>query len=197
MVTLAWNACFNIFNPYLALLVDRTSDAWSFQFGPKTVYISSTFSGLLKKEPHRGTNDKCWTLLHSQCWCLPPVMAGSMDIEDGLDRNAQESAEDFKCGTGSQANRASKAIVGFSMAILAGLPAWYHLITWCCSVVHTVARVLWYCSEIWEAHDKNDFAIFCLRYFVWHNLRPASGSQERCIRWRSQQTHHGRLKSQI
>ena len=50
-------------------------------------------------------------------------LAGSMDIEDGLDRNAQESAEDFKCGTESQANSVSKAIAGFSMAILAGLPA--------------------------------------------------------------------------
>jgi len=48
-------------------------------------------------------------------------MAGSMDIENGLDiRNAQESAEDLKCGT--ETKSASKAIVGFSMAILAGPP---------------------------------------------------------------------------
>ena len=65
-------------------------------------------------------------------------LAGSMDIEDGLDRKAQGSVEDSESGTGSQTN-ASKAIVGFSMAILAGLPAWYHLITWCCFVVHIVA----------------------------------------------------------
>lgn len=47
-------------------------------------------------------------------------MAGSMDIENGLDRNAQESAEDLKCGT--ETKSASQAIVGFSMAILAGPP---------------------------------------------------------------------------
>ena len=100
-------------------------DAWSFQ-GPKTVYISSTFSGLSKKETHCGTRDKCSTLLQSHCWCLPPVMAGSMDIENGLDiRNAQESAEDLKCGT--ETKSASKAIVGFPMAILAGPPTWYHM----------------------------------------------------------------------
>ena len=52
-------------------------------------------------------------------------MAGSMDIENGLDRNAQESAEDLKCGT--ETKSASKAIVGFSMAILAGPPTWYHM----------------------------------------------------------------------
>ena len=33
-----------------------------------------------------------------------------------------------------------------------------------------------------------------VRCFVWHNLRLASGPHERCIRWRSQQTHHGHLK---
>ena len=105
-------------------------DAWSFQ-GPKTVYISSTFSGLSKKETHCGTRDKCSTLLQSHCWCLPPVMAGSMDIENGLDRNAQESAEDLKCAT--ETKSASQAIVGFSMAILAGPPTWYHLMLFCCS----------------------------------------------------------------
>ena len=39
-------------------------------------------------------------------------LAGSMDVEDG------GSVEDSESGTGSQT--ASKAIVGFSMAILAG-----------------------------------------------------------------------------
>lgn len=49
----------------------------------------------------------------------PASKEGSMDIENGLDRNAQESAEDLKCGT--ETKSASKAIVGFSMAILAGV----------------------------------------------------------------------------
>ena len=140
-------------------------DAWSFQ-GPKTVYISSTFSGLSKKETHSGTHDKCSTLLQSQCWCLSPVMAGSMDIENGLDRNAQESAEDLKCGT--ETKSASQAIVGFSMAILAGPPTWYHMMLFCCSYCGTCVSVLWYCSETREAQDRNDtlqwFAekVFCL-----------------------------------
>ena len=135
-------------------------DAWSFQ-GPKTVYISSTFSGLSKKETHCGTHDKCSTLLQSQCWCLSPVMAGSMDIENGLDRNAQESAEDLKCGT--ETKSASQAIVGFSMAILAGPPTWYHMMLFCCSYCGTCVSVLWYCSEIREAQDRND----TLQWFFW------------------------------